>query len=586
MAKMSWPHSARSIIEMEGDGVFRFTIFSDVSGVVCGIRGLGSVSGPDDLTHAVMVMGREMCVVEGGKQVTPWLAAPAGFSQPSHWTFAIYRVNGRVLYTVGEGSRSGDYMYEERSQFHTWRNVEVRGNVLHESRSISTGAVCLGTFMSDAASDTAVLNAVLLPAEQLSAKVQARAPAWRTKVSNQVASRADLVLPHWRVAASDLSDNRVRARLVQWRAAAGQSAYDVPRNDITAKLPAWRTEAPQMRSNPIRVPLWRARAQGPNRVAAKASRWRAHGGDAINLLQVRLPAWRARSMAPSDLSGMAYGQVVLPVMLQPFSVSNDGSLATRGMHLMLGGQAEALTSAKLDTAQMVLHLGGAARTSADIALPTLPLVLRLGGDGRAYATGTLPAQSMALKLGGAISVQSDALLAVRPMALVLGGTMSALRGEGAEVFVLNMTGGDPGGSTQYKDYEFNSYARIGDKHYGVNEEGLFLLEGEQDEGRAIAARFGLGQLDFGSPQLKTVSYCYLGAAAGAMTLQVDALLAGRPASFTYPARGHGQSMRELRFDLGRGLRSTYVVPTFANKDGEAFALDAIRFVVNESARRI
>ena len=71
-----------------------------------------------------------------------------------------------------------------------------------------------------------------------------------------------------------------------------------------------------------------------------------------------------------------------------------------------------------------------------------------------------------------------------------------------------------------------------------------------------------------------------------MSLNVQALLNGQPAAYDYPARGHGQSMREVRFDLGRGLRSTYLTPTFSNIDGAPFEVDSVRFVINESNRRI
>ena len=56
--------------------------------------------------------------------------------------------------------------------------------------------------------------------------------------------------------------------------------------------------------------------------------------------------------------------------------------------------------------------------------------------------------------------------------------------------------------------------------------------------------------------------------------------------YDYLARGHGATMREVRFDLGKGLRSTYVMPTFYNIDGDRFEVDTIRFLVAESTRRI
>lgn len=230
-----------------------------------------------------------------------------------------------------------------------------------------------------------------------------------------------------------------------------------------------------------------------------------------------------------------------------------------------------------------LLLRSASAIQALATLPTRPLQLAVTGEATLYSEVTLGNVTVSgtLLLGGTMSAVSEVTLPLAPMRAVLGGSMSVLTGLN-EVFCMNLSGA----TTRYESYEFNSFMRIGGRCYGANSEGLFLLEGEDDAGQQIDASFGFGQQDFGSPQLKTASYCYLGAAAGAMSLNVQALLNGKPSAYDYPARGHGQSMREVRFDLGRGLRSTYLTPTFSNIDGAPFEVDSVRFVINESARRI
>ncbi|MEJ5125862.1 hypothetical protein WH367_07360 [Comamonas sp. MYb21] len=232
-----------------------------------------------------------------------------------------------------------------------------------------------------------------------------------------------------------------------------------------------------------------------------------------------------------------------------------------------------------------LMLDGKISLQGLVTLQTKPMRAVLSGSVSPYAEATLQTVVMRGMLSGDMTAMGEVTLPVVPMRAVLSGKISILSGLG-EVFAMNITGGNPGGTTRYERYPYNSYATIGGKHYGASEEGLFLLDGDDDAGQPIEAVFGMGQLDFGSPQVKILSYCYLGAAAGSMRLQIDSLLNGRPASYTYPARGHGASMREVRFDLGRGLRSAYATPTFKNSNGDAFEVDAIRFVVNESNRRI
>lgn len=247
------------------------------------------------------------------------------------------------------------------------------------------------------------------------------------------------------------------------------------------------------------------------------------------------------------------------------------------------GKSWPLDELPFDTSPLLLI--ARAGLAGVVSLPTKPMKALLSGSMSAYAEVTLNAVAMTLLVGGSIDVQAEATLATVPMTLLAGGNIGVLS-ELNEVFVMNITNGKPGGTTQYKNYTFNSVSKIGGRYYGASSDGLFLLEGEDDAGQPIEAVFGLGQLDFGSPQLKTVAHCYLGTAAGGLRLNVQALYRGSPVSYDYPARGHGASMREVRFDLGKGLSSSYVMPTFYNNGGDAFEVDSIRFLIAESTRRI
>lgn len=232
-----------------------------------------------------------------------------------------------------------------------------------------------------------------------------------------------------------------------------------------------------------------------------------------------------------------------------------------------------------------LFTDGRISAFAEAVLPTQPLVALLGVSGIPYGEVTLGKVSIAGILGGNMAAQGEVTLRTVPIVAVLGGEISVLSGLG-ELWVMNLTAGQPGGTTQYEGYEFNSFALIGGRYYGARHDGLFLLEGEDDAGADIEASFGLGQINFGNAQKKTVAHCYLGAAAGALELSVDALLNDTPANYAYEARGHGDTMREVRFDLGKALKSTYIVPTFTNQDGDAFKVDTVQFLVHDLDRKI
>lgn len=253
---------------------------------------------------------------------------------------------------------------------------------------------------------------------------------------------------------------------------------------------------------------------------------------------------------------------------------------------VLGGSISHFGIVTLVTSPMVGVLGGSITAGpAEATLPSAPMVAELGGEISQHAEAALATAVMRCILDGEISSIADVLLQTLPMVALLGGRLGKWA-PAVEVFAMNITGGKPGGTTRYENFRFSSAALIGGRYYGASEDGLFLLEGADDAGEPIVSVIGLGQMDFGSPQLKTVTNCYLGAAAGALRLEIDALVQGVPARYSYPSRLHGSSMREMRFDLGRGLRSNYVTPTFYNDAGQPFEADTVRFLVTESTRRI
>ena len=52
--------------------------------------------------------------------------------------------------------------------------------------------------------------------------------------------------------------------------------------------------------------------------------------------------------------------------------------------------------------------------------------------------------------------------------------------------------------TRYSNYNFNSFVKLNEKYYGLNEVGLFLLDSEDtDDGKNINAKIKTGKLDLG-----------------------------------------------------------------------------------------
>lgn len=181
---------------------------------------------------------------------------------------------------------------------------------------------------------------------------------------------------------------------------------------------------------------------------------------------------------------------------------------------------------------------------------------------------------------GALASSSTSSAAVSAMARLVADAPSRLPHEG-EAFT-QVCHEEGGFVSEYKDYNFQSFAKIDGRYYGVAADGVYLLEGDSDDGRAITARVDFGTQTLSSDQLKNVPAVYAGiASTAAATLVVGT----RQGEFRYPQRGHSPRVQAQRFDLGRGLRDTHY--DFAIEAPAAgLELDSVEFGISKSTRRI
>ena len=171
----------------------------------------------------------------------------------------------------------------------------------------------------------------------------------------------------------------------------------------------------------------------------------------------------------------------------------------------------------------------------------------------------------------------------------LGGTGGGIEGEGEDaddadnglsVWVMNM---ETSGATRYENYNFNSFAKIGETYYGANDAGLFELAGDSDNGANVEAEINFGKLRFGTSARKSMRYCYIGTSSnGQMILKVEA----DGETYYYELRDHDELQEMQRFEMGRGLRAVYYDFTLKNCDGSAFDLASIEFTPIPLTRRL
>lgn len=148
-----------------------------------------------------------------------------------------------------------------------------------------------------------------------------------------------------------------------------------------------------------------------------------------------------------------------------------------------------------------------------------------------------------------------------------------------EAWVFNQSAG---GMTRYEGYDFNSFAEVGGHYYGAKSDGIYLLEGRDDDGTAVTSRVNFGSISFGTINRKALPYVYVGMASSGDTY-LKVIADGQ--TFTYKVRDNTELMKAHRFEPGRGLRASfYDVELIA--DGEVFDLESIDFQPIELNRRL
>ncbi len=143
---------------------------------------------------------------------------------------------------------------------------------------------------------------------------------------------------------------------------------------------------------------------------------------------------------------------------------------------------------------------------------------------------------------------------------------------------------DTGASSMYEGYDLNSMGKWGPSQYlGARNDGIYLMEGDDDDGAPIRASIAFGAKTFGTLQKKTVQHAYLGVASGG-GLYARVSVDGK--TYTYKVRRSSDVLQTQRIDMGRGLQATHVVLELLNENGADFELADIEFNIAVLARRI
>lgn len=150
--------------------------------------------------------------------------------------------------------------------------------------------------------------------------------------------------------------------------------------------------------------------------------------------------------------------------------------------------------------------------------------------------------------------------------------------EGITTWTVNLS---HGGVTEYTNYNFNSFAKMGNKYIGASDSGLYELNGADDDGDDIIARLKSGMLQFGKSNYSSFKGIYLGARGGGDW--VLKLVTGDGKSYTYSVEA--RTMETTKVNVGKGLRARYFSYELIST-GQDFDIDSIEFIPIVARRRV
>ena len=141
-------------------------------------------------------------------------------------------------------------------------------------------------------------------------------------------------------------------------------------------------------------------------------------------------------------------------------------------------------------------------------------------------------------------------------------------------YVTNMKTAE---TTRYNDYGFEHVIKKNGKHYGIKPEGIYLLEGLDDDGVELAAGFTLTKNDFKSSLYKRVPYIFVDS-------DNDTIITPTADGVTHP--DYTSLYGGKRTKLGRGIKGRYWSFKFTNVAGGLMSIRGFEIEPELMTRRI
>lgn len=140
-------------------------------------------------------------------------------------------------------------------------------------------------------------------------------------------------------------------------------------------------------------------------------------------------------------------------------------------------------------------------------------------------------------------------------------------------------------TTNYLNFDFDSLVSFNEQPYGVTSSGIFLLEGDDDDGTDINARILTGISDRGDENLSEVAQLYLQYEGQSVILQLLPDGQQKIREYEIVRRSNSSGLIHARAKGSRGLRSRSWQMGFRNLSGGDFTFDKMGLLIRQLTRK-
>src|SRR5215472_9227740 len=136
--------------------------------------------------------------------------------------------------------------------------------------------------------------------------------------------------------------------------------------------------------------------------------------------------------------------------------------------------------------------------------------------------------------------------------------------------------------TEYINYDFRSFTRMGDRYIAAGGGGLYELDGDTDDGTAIISELMSGYLQLNDKKLFGIKGAYVAIRGGGRFYLK--LLSGDGREYVYELKAQPNLMT-TKVRIGKGISTTYIAFDLVT-EGQDFDLDSLEFIPMTRGRRV